>query len=65
MKEGPQMITRRGQEAAVLVPLDEWKKETAENTPDLRDFLLYHSQGPEVTLPPRKSLKRKPPKALV
>ena len=26
LKEGPQVVTRRGVETAVLVPIDEWKR---------------------------------------
>ena len=26
MAEGPQMVTKRGAEAAVLVPVDEWRR---------------------------------------
>ena len=26
MAEGPQMVTKRGTEAAVLVPVDEWRR---------------------------------------
>jgi antitoxin Phd len=26
LKEGPQIVTRRGIETAILVPIDEWKR---------------------------------------
>ena len=26
LKEGPQVVTRRGAEAAVLVPIEEWRR---------------------------------------
>jgi antitoxin Phd len=64
LKEGPQLITKRGEEAAVLVSVDEWKKDTDKPAPDLRAFLLGHSQGPDLKVPSSKRLKRKQPVAL-
>lgn len=35
VKEGPQLVTRRGTETAVLVPLAEWKRLTGAARPSL------------------------------
>lgn len=40
LAEGPQIVTKRGAETAVLVPLDEWKRLQASARPSLKDFLL-------------------------
>ena len=40
LKDGPQVVTRRGVETAVLVPIDEWKRLKAGARPSLKDILL-------------------------
>lgn len=40
LKKGPQIVTRRGVEAAVLVPMDEWKRLKAVAKPALKNILL-------------------------
>jgi len=37
--EGPQIVTRRGVEAAVLVPIEEWRRINS-SRPSLKDLLL-------------------------
>jgi antitoxin Phd len=39
-KEGPQLLTKRGAEAAVLVPIHEWRRLSANNAGSLKDLLL-------------------------
>ena len=38
--EGPQTVTRRGVETAVVVPIDQWKKLTVAGERSWIDFLL-------------------------
>ena len=38
--EGPQMVTRRGAEAAVLVPVQEWRRLQSAARPSLKQLLL-------------------------
>jgi antitoxin Phd len=38
--EGPQMVTRRGAEAAVLVPIQEWRRLQLAARPSLKQLLL-------------------------
>ena len=54
LKEGPQVVTRRGVETAVLVPIDEWKRLKEQARPSLKDILLDPG-GPrfEYIAPPR------------
>jgi antitoxin Phd len=40
LKKGPQIVTRRGVEAAVLVPIDEWKRLQAGAKSHWKDVLL-------------------------
>jgi antitoxin Phd len=40
LKEGPQIVTRRGVETAVLVPIAEWNRLKASARPTLKDLLL-------------------------
>jgi antitoxin Phd len=40
LTEGPQMVTRRGAEAAVLVPADQWRRLQASARPSLKELLL-------------------------
>ncbi len=38
--EGPQIVTKRGVEAAVLVPVDEWRRLQSAARPSLKQLLL-------------------------
>jgi antitoxin Phd len=42
--EGPQVVTKRGVETAVLVPIDEWRRLLQRARPTLKELLL--SPGP-------------------
>ena len=41
LAQGPQMVTRRSAEAAVLVPAAEWKRLQAGARPSLKELLLW------------------------
>ena len=61
LKNGPQVVTRRGIAAAVLVPIDEWRRLQESSRPGLKALLL--SAGPrfENLVPERRSLRRRAP----
>ena len=40
VKDGPQIVTRRGIEAAVLVPIDQWRQLEANSQPNLKNLLM-------------------------
>ena len=61
LKEGPQVVTRRGVEAAVLVPIEEWRRMQQANRPNIKDLLLGPGPRFEMVLPPRRRWKRRPP----
>ena len=63
LTEGPQIVTRRGVEAAVLVPIEKWRRLELAARPTLKDLLLAESPRAEFPIPPRKALRRRPPTA--
>ena len=64
LAEGPQLVTRRGAEAAVLVPVDEWRRLQAAARPSLKQLLLADEARAELVLPPRGKARRRVPVAL-
>ncbi len=59
LREGPQVVTRRGVEAAVLVPMDEWRRLKSASRPTLKQLLLDPANRFEVSLPNRGGLRRR------
>ncbi|MBN8510277.1 MAG: type II toxin-antitoxin system Phd/YefM family antitoxin [Burkholderiales bacterium] len=64
LSEGPQLVTRRGAEAAVLVAVDEWRRLQAAARPSLKQLLLAEGARAELVLPPRGQARRRVPAAL-
>ncbi len=58
-REGPQVVTRRGIEAAVLVPADEWRRITHRSRRTLKELLLADEARGDLDLPPRGSARRR------
>lgn len=61
LKDGPQMVTRRGEEAAVLVPVAEWRRLQRSARPTLKELLLAEAPRVEIELPVRGRLRRRVP----
>ena len=59
--EGPQMVTRRGVEAAVLVPAAEWRRLKDRARPSLKALLLAPEGRGDLVVQPRGRQRRKPP----
>lgn len=59
--KGPQMVTRRGAEAAVLVPVGEWRRLQAAARPSLKQLLLSNAGRVEFLIPPRRAASRRKP----
>lgn len=57
LSEGPQILTRRGVETAVLVSIDEWKRLNALPRPSIKDILLDPNGPHDLDLPPRRKLR--------
>lgn len=60
LTEGPQMVTRRGAEAAVLVSAAEWRRLRAAAKPSLKDLLLSDIARTECLVPARGAARRRP-----
>jgi len=55
IKDGPQIVTRRGIEIAVIVPIDQWHSLRQRARPDLKELLLAPEPRFEGGLPyPRR-----------
>lgn len=60
ISEGPQVVTRRGTETAVLVPIAEWKRLSSAARPSLKSLLLSDSDRVDMELPQRGAARRRP-----
>jgi antitoxin Phd len=61
IKKGPQVVTRRGVETAVLVPIEEWRRLQQGSRPTLKSLLLEPGARFEKLILERGHLKRRPP----
>jgi antitoxin Phd len=61
-KEGPQVVTKRGVETAVLVPIEQWRRLERATRPTLKELLLGEGPRFENLVPPRRRWKRHPPR---
>ena len=59
LAEGPQMVTKRGAEAAVLVPVHEWRRLQSAAQPCLKQLLLSSAGRTELVIPPRGKAQRR------
>jgi prevent-host-death family protein len=57
--EGPQMVTRRGTEAAVLVSVQEWRRLQSAARPSLKKLLLSDQARTDMVVAPRGQAKRR------
>ncbi len=59
LSEGPQLVTRRGVDAAVLVPVEEWRRVSAGAQPSLKELLLSDRARTDFLVPPRGTVRRR------
>ena len=64
LADGPQLVTKRGAEAAVLVPVEEWRRLQQAARPKLKDLLLSDEARGDIPVPPRGRHRRRPPPTL-
>lgn len=64
LREGPQVVTKRGADTAILVPMDNWRRLQRSSRPTLKDLLLADEPTVEIVLPLRGRQHRRAPKAL-
>jgi antitoxin Phd len=60
IKKGPQVVTRRGVETAVLVPIEEWRRLQESSRPSLKSLLLDQGVRFEKFIPERGQHKHRP-----
>jgi len=61
LKEGPQVVTRRGERAAVLVPMLQWQQLVRAAKPTLKELLLTDTTRTELQIPSRGKRRRRTP----
>ena len=60
LTKGPQVVTRRGVDAAVLVPIDEWRRMQKSSRPNIKELLLGPGPRFDNIVPKRVKWKRRP-----
>jgi prevent-host-death family protein len=60
LSQGPQIVTRRGEQAAVLVPIEVWNQLKDNARPTLKSLLLASGPRVDLELPERGRSKRRP-----
>ena len=61
LDEGPQIVTKRGVETVVLLPIEQWRRLERMTKPDLKALLLSSEARTEHLTPPRRSYRRRTP----
>jgi prevent-host-death family protein len=61
LADGPQMVTRRGAEAAVLVPAETWRRMQGGRPRSFKELLLAAEPRAELDIPPRSTWADRPP----
>jgi prevent-host-death family protein len=65
LKEGPQVVTKRGVDAAVLVPMNDWRRLQHAARPNLKELLLSDAARGELNAPRRGGKRRREAQRLV
>jgi prevent-host-death family protein len=60
LTKGPQVVTRRGVETAVLVPIEEWRRMQEVRRPNIKELLLGPGPRFDLILPKRRKWRRRP-----
>jgi antitoxin Phd len=61
LKEGPQVVTKRGVETAVLVPIEQWRRLQRAARPTLKELLLADWARSDDFAPVRRPWRLRPP----
>ena len=61
LREGPQIVSRRGTESAVLVPIDAWRRMEQASRPTAKEVLLSDRARGELNIPPRGDRRHRAP----
>jgi len=60
LKHGPQLVTKRGSDAAVLVPIEEWRRLRGGPARTLKELLLSEEGRGDLNIPARGKHPRRP-----
>ena len=63
--EGPQMVTRRGTEAGVLVFVQKWRRLQSAAWPSLKELLLSDQTRTDLVVAPRGQAKCRPVESML
>jgi antitoxin Phd len=61
IEKGPQIVTRRGIETVVLVPIDDWRRLQESTRPSVKELLLGPGPRFDHLIPQRRSFRRRSP----
>lgn len=64
LREGPQLVSKRGAQVAMLVPVQEWRRLQQSARPTLKELLLTDEARGDIPLPARGRRHRRRPVAL-
>ncbi len=64
VSEGPQVVTKRGVETAVLLSIDEWRRLKRSAKRSIKELLLAPEARTEELVPPRTRHRRREPPPL-
>ncbi|MBI2895992.1 MAG: type II toxin-antitoxin system prevent-host-death family antitoxin [Deltaproteobacteria bacterium] len=64
LEQGPQILSKRGVEAAVLVRIEEWRRLCAAARPSFKELLQADEPRAEIPVPRRGARRRRSPAAL-
>jgi len=64
LREGPQVVTKRGADAAVLVPAKDWQRLKLAARLTLKELLLSDDTRGELNVSPRGGRRRRPVRSL-
>ena len=64
LAEGPQIVTKRGTDTAVLVPIEQWQELKRMTRPNLKELLLAPEARTEDLTPPRGQYRHRTPMVL-
>ena len=59
LTRGPQVVTKRGVETAVLVPIDHWRRLEKMAKPTLKELLLAPEARTDRLVPPRREIRQR------
>ncbi|MDE0137109.1 MAG: type II toxin-antitoxin system Phd/YefM family antitoxin [bacterium] len=60
LAEGPQIVTYRGVETAVVVPIEQWRRMERSTRRSIKEWLLAPEARTETLVPPREQSARRP-----